>query len=172
MSQLTNTINGWRSAAASFWSVRTEQERKMLTVGGAVLAFGLVYGLLIDPALSGRARLEKSLPQLHQQVAELQALAGEAAQLASQTPVTPPPLTRDALQANLQTRGLTPASLTVTGDYAKMEFKGVAFAGLVTWLDAARREQRLVVQDANVTSLATPGQVDATVTLRQDAGAR
>ena len=158
--------------AGAFWALRTEQERKLLAIGGAVLALGLVYGVLLDPALSGRARLKKELPELNQQVAELQALAGEAAQLAAQAPPQAAPLNKDAVAAALQARGLTPHSLTVTGDYVKVEFKGVAFAALLTWLDAARREQRVAVQDAAISAQGAAGQVDAALTLRQEAGAR
>jgi general secretion pathway protein M len=172
MSKITDQFGGYRAAAGAWWNERNEQERRMLKIGAAVVAVGIVYGLLIDPAFSGRAKLAKELPQLRQQVAELQALAGEAAQLSAQAPIQPPPLARDSVNASLQQRGLTPQSLTVSGEYARLEFKGAAFAGLVAWLDAMRREQRLTVQEANITAQNTPGQVDATLTLRQEAGAR
>jgi len=172
MSKITDRFGGYRAAASAFWNERSDQERRMLAIGGGVVAFGLVYGLLIDPAFSGRARLAKELPQLRQQVAELQALAGEAAQLSAQAPIQPPPMSRESVNAGLQQRLLSPQSLTVTGEYARLEFKGAAFAGIIAWLDAMRREQRLTVQDANITAQNTPGQVDATLTLRQDLGAR
>jgi general secretion pathway protein M len=172
MSKITDKFGGYRAAAGAFWNERTDQERRMLAIGGGVVVFGLVYGLLIDPAFSGRAQLAKDLPELRQQVAEVQSLAGEASQLAAQPNVAPPPMSRDSVNSSLQSRGLSTQSLTVTGEYAKIEFKGVAFAGLVAWLDAMRREQRLTVQEANITAQNTPGQVDATLTMRQDLGAR
>jgi general secretion pathway protein M len=172
MSKVTDKFGSYRAAAGAWWNERNDQERRMLRIGGAVVAVGIVYGLLIDPAFSGRAKLAKELPQLRQQVAELQALAGEASQLSAQAPIQPPPMSRDSVNASLQQRGLTPQSLTVTGEYARVEFKGAAFAGLVAWLDAMRREQRLTVQEANITGQSTAGQVDATLTLRQEAGAR
>jgi len=172
MGKMNDKYAGYRAAASAYWDTRTDQERRMLKIGGAVVAFGIVYGLLIDPAFSGRAQLAKELPQLRQQVAELQSMAGEASRLAAEAPIQPPPMSRDSVNASLQSRGLTPQSLTVTGEYARAEFKGVAFAGLVAWLDTMRREQRLIVQDANITAQKTPGQVDATLTMRQEAGAR
>jgi general secretion pathway protein M len=39
----------------------------------------------------------------------------------------------------------------------------------MAWLDAQRRENRIMVQDASVTGLPTAGQVDASLTLRQNA---
>jgi general secretion pathway protein M len=168
MAGLNDSINGYRAAAATWWSARTEQEQRMLSIGGAVVALGLVWGVLVDPALSGRARLQKELPQLNQQVAELQALAGEASQLAAQPAVQPQPLNKDAVAARLQASGLATQNLAVTGDYIKVEFKGVPFAGLVTWLDAMRREQRVTVQEGSVTQQGPAGQVDANLTLRQE----
>ena len=168
MASLNDKINGYRAAADAWWAARTEQEQRMLAVGGIVLALGLVWGVLIDPALSGRARLQKELPQLNQQVAELQALAGEATQLAAQPPVQPQPLSKDGVAARLQAAGLATQNLAVTGDYIKVEFKGVQFAGLVTWLDAMRREQRVVVQEGSMTQQGPAGQVDANLTLRQE----
>jgi general secretion pathway protein M len=172
MASLNDTINTYRANAAAWWSVRTEQEQRMLSIGGVVLALGLVWGVLIDPALTGRSKLEKELPQMNQQLAEMQALAGEAAQLAAQPVVQPQPLSKDGVAARLQAMGLTTQNLAVTGDYIKVEFKGVPFAGLVTWLDAMRREQRVTVQEGSVTQQGPAGQVDANLTLRQESAAQ
>lgn len=176
MSKAKSGIADLRASAAAFWSARTEQERRFLAVGGIVVGLALVYALLVDPALTGRERLRKELPQLRQETAQMQALAAQAAQLGAQPPAQVQPLSREALTAALAARGLNPQNLTVTGDYVKVEFKGVQFAGLVTWLDAARRDERLAVQEAKI---GTPdgkedsaGLVDATLTLRQEAGSR
>ena len=67
-------------------------------------------------------------------------------------------------------RGLSPQSLTMTGEYAKLQLTGVSFANLIAWLDAQRRENRVALQDGVVTAQATPGQVDANLTLRQNTG--
>lgn len=168
MASLNDTLNGYRAAAATWWGARTEQEQRMLSIGGAVVAFGLVWGVLVDPALTGRDKLKKELPRLNQQVAELQALAGEASQLAANPPAQPQSLSKDGVGARLQASGLTPQNLAVTGEYIKVEFKGVPFAGLVTWLDAMRREQRVAVQEGEVTQQGAAGQVDAKLTLRQE----
>jgi general secretion pathway protein M len=47
----------------------------------------------------------------------------------------------------------------------------VSFANLATWLDEQRRANRVLVQDAVVTALPVAGQVDASLTLRQNTGA-
>jgi general secretion pathway protein M len=169
MSKLNQSIQNLRGQAAAFWQARTEQERKLLTVGGAVVGLALFYSLLVDPALSGRDKLRKQLPELRQQEAEMQALAREAASLQGQGSIAPPPMTRDSLNAGLSARGLNPQSVNVTGEYAKLQFNGAQFAGLVAWLDAVRTESRINVAEASITAQETPGVVNATLTLRQGA---
>jgi general secretion pathway protein M len=174
MSNASSTFARLRASTAAFWSARTDQERRFLAVGGIVVALALVYAVLLDPALTGRERLRKELPQLRQETAQMQALAAQAAQLGTQPAVPVQPLSREGLTATLAERGLRVENLTVTGDYVKVELKGAQFAGLVTWLDAARRDGRLTVQEAKI---GTPdgkedsaGLVDATLTLRREAG--
>lgn len=165
-----STMAQARGRLTTYWLARTEQERKLLAAGGGVLLLALLYAVLIDPAVSGRARLKAALPELRQQAAQMQTLAAEAAALAATPVVQVTPMTREALAASLNERGLAPQSLTMTGEYAKLQLTGVSFANLIAWLDAQRRENRIGLQDGVVTAQATPGQVDATLTLRQNTG--
>lgn len=160
-----------RERALAYWLARTEQERKFLVVGAAIVLVALVYALLLAPALEGRDTLRRSLPELRQQAAQLQTLAAEASTVAASPAPAAPPMTREALLASMAQRGLVAGSITMTGEYAKVQFNGVSFANLVSWLDAQRRENRVQVQDAAFTALAAVGQVDATLTLRQNNGA-
>lgn len=155
---------------AVYWLARTEQERKYLAGGGAIALLALVYAIFIDPALTGRAELRRQLPQLRQQVAELQTLALEAGQLAGRPVAQPTPMTRQTLAAGLSARSMTPQSLELTGEYAKLQLTNVSFVNLVMWLDAQRRENRISVQGLTVTALGPPGQVDASLTLHQGQG--
>lgn len=163
-----NTFNQLKERLSVFWLARTEQERKFLTVGAAAVLVALVYALFVDPAVSGRAQLQKQVPQLRQQAAELQALALEAGQLAARPAVQVVPMTRESLAASLAARSIVPQALTLTGQLAKLDLTGVSFANLVAWLDAQRRENRIAVQEASISALAAVGQVDATLTLRQN----
>jgi general secretion pathway protein M len=65
MSTLKATLAQYRAGAEQFWQARTEQERKFLTVGGAVVGVALAYAVLLAPAMEGRVKLRKELPQLH-----------------------------------------------------------------------------------------------------------
>ena len=66
---------------SEFWAGRDIRERTMLAAAALVVAFGLAYALLIDPAMAGRDRLNNNLPVLRQQVAQMRALSREAAAL-------------------------------------------------------------------------------------------
>lgn len=165
--QLRAGAAGWRLRAETFWAARTQQEQKFLAVGGVVVGVLLFYAILVGPALDGRAALQKSLPKLRQDAAEVQALAGQAARVKQQSVLQVPPMTRDGLSASLAARGLNPASLSLTGEYAKLQLNGAQFAGLVSWLDALRRENRIAVQEASITAKDEAGLVDASITLHQ-----
>jgi general secretion pathway protein M len=164
-------IGQWRARALAYWVARTDQERKFLGIGAAVALLALVYLLFVAPALEGRAQLRRALPQLRQQAAQLQALAQEATQLNAEPVPQVAPMTREALAASMSSRGLTAQSLSLTGEYAKLQLNNASFANLATWLDAQRREGRIAVQDAVITALPAAGQVDANLTLHQNTGA-
>jgi general secretion pathway protein M len=168
---LASTIGRVRGTALVYWAGRTDQERKFLGVGAAVVLLTLAWSMLVAPALDGRAQLRRALPQLRQQAAQLEALAQEAKALAGQPAQPVPLMTRETLAASLTSHGLSAQSLSLTGEYAKLQLNGVSFANLVTWLDAQRRENRISVQDGAFTALATAGQVDAALTLHQNTGA-
>ncbi len=167
MSKATLTTQELRARADAFWQERTEQERKLLRIGAIVVGLGLFYGLLIGPALDGRAQLRKNLPVLHQQAAEMQQLAREAQALKGQTDIAPTPMSRETLNASLAARSLNPQSLNITGDYAKLVFNGAQYAGIVAWLDVIRTESRINVIDASFTAQDTAGVVNGSLTLRQ-----
>lgn len=167
---LATTIAQYRERANALWLARTEQERRFLAVGGAVVLLALLYLILVDPAVEGRAMLRRQLPQLRQQAAELQAMAQEANMLARAPATQIPLITREAVDSSLNGRGLKPQSLSMTGEYIKLQLNNVPFAGLASWLDEQRRANRVLVQDATVTALPVAGQVDASLTLRQNTG--
>jgi general secretion pathway protein M len=167
---IATTFAQYRERATALWLARTEQERRFLAAGGAVVLAALLYLLFVDPALEGRAQLHRTLPQLHQQEAELKAMAAQAATLAQTTETQVVPLTREAVSGSLSGRGLNPQSLSVEGEYIKLQLNNVAFANLAAWLDEQRRANRVLVQDAVVTALPVAGQVDASLTLRQNTG--
>jgi general secretion pathway protein M len=167
------TVNGLKQAVSTFWNERNQRERNMLTLAIIAILVGLFYVLLIDPAASGRKDLEKKLPALRQQAAEVRAMAKEATELSGKAAAAPPAaVTRESLEASLTRKGLKPQNLSVTGEMVKLQLASVSFADTVDWLDEMQRTARLSVVDANFDAQAQPDTVNATLTLRRSAQAQ
>ena len=164
---MNGVLNQSRLSFSEFWAVRDARERAMLAVAALVVTLGLFYALLIDPALSGRERLNKNLPVLRMQVAQMQALAKEAASFSgkSATPLTV--MSKQNIEAALARNGLKPQNVLLTGDFAKVQLASVSFAGTLNWLDDMQKTALLSVVDANIVALPQPDMVNATFTLRQ-----
>ncbi|MEO6921691.1 MAG: type II secretion system protein GspM [Collimonas sp.] len=158
--------------AGAYWAQRNQRERRLLSAAGVLILLAVIYLLLLDPALSGRSRLQKDLPALRQQAAELQSLTTKAVSLSGQMAERPAsPLNKEAVESALKSKGLSAQSVTPNGDMAKVQLSSVAFAGLLDWLDDVQKNSQWQVVDANVTALGgatpQPGIVNATVTLWQ-----
>jgi general secretion pathway protein M len=164
---LTGLLNQSRQSFSEFWAVRDARERAMLAVAALVVTFGLAYALLIDPALAGRDQLNKNLPVLRQQVAQLQALSKEAAALSGKSASPMIAMSKENIEAALARNGLKPQSVMLTGDFAKVQLAAVSFAGTLNWLDDMQKTALLSVVDANIVALDKPDMVNATFTLRQ-----
>jgi general secretion pathway protein M len=165
---MTGRLTEVTQPLSAFWSARNAREQTLLSVAMIVIVFGLVYLLLIDPALSGRAQLSKNLPVLRQQVAELQAMSKEASGLAAKGAAPVAPISRDSLEASLVRKGMKPQNIALTGDdVVRVQLAAVPFAGVIDWLDEMQRTAALSTVEANVVALPEAGQVNATLTLRQ-----
>lgn len=164
-----------RQSFSEFWAARNARERMTLVAAALVVTFGLVYALLIDPALAGRKQLNNNLPVLRQQVAQMQALSKEAAALSEKLaqPLAGKPgspwtaMSKENIEAALARNGLKPQNVTLTGDYAKVQLATASFAGTLNWLDDMQKSALLSVVDANIVALDKPDMVNATFTLRQ-----
>lgn len=164
------SLNRYTGPLQSFWSARNPRERRLLGIGLTVAVLGLLYLLLIDPALQGREQLHKSLPALRQQVAELRVLAQEAEALPEQTDSAAtdiPPLTRASVEAALQSQGLTPENLSVGAGTVRVQLASISFASLVAWLDAVQSTLGVAVSEANIVAQSQADMVDATLTLQK-----
>lgn len=161
------TFNRIRDIAATFWSDRSVRERKQLLLMTGVIVFALLYLLLVAPALSGRAQLRKSLPELRQKSADMQQLVREAAALSAI--IAPPPmlLSKDSIDASLGSHGLKAQSIVVTEEVVRVQFTAASFAALIDWLGEVQKNARLSVIDASIVAQASVDSVNATITLRQ-----
>jgi len=160
-------LNGLLESLAAFWMERNARERKAIALAALVVVLALVYSIFIGPALSGRAQLEKTLPALRQQAAELQLLSKQATALVGKGAPPAVAVTKDSLEAALKSKGLKPQSVVLTGELVKVQLESASFAGIMTWLDEMQKNARLSVVEANIEVLAPVDMVNATLTLRQ-----
>jgi general secretion pathway protein M len=149
-----------------FWQARTPRERGILVAGGALLLFLLIWLLLVDPALDGRARWQKDLPALRADYAQMQALAQQA-RAAPPPATTSTPPDRASIERSLNDAGLKPQSLNVSDALVSARFNDVSFSALTDWLHRAQRESRLVVSDASMSARERIDRVDARVSLKR-----
>ncbi|QRX82383.1 type II secretion system protein GspM [Glaciimonas sp. PAMC28666] len=148
-----------------FWQLRQPRERTVLRYGAAILSAVLFYLLLIAPAVSGRTRLEKILPLLRQQSAELQSLISRAATFSDHPVAMRLPLNQATIESALLKKNLIAKSIVIGGDNATVQFSGVTFSGLLDWLDEMQKTAHWEVIDININ--AQVDTVTAVVTLRQ-----
>lgn len=164
---LLNLLHHSRQSISEFWRMRNARERAMLSVASTAAALGLFYTLLIDPALTDRNQLQKTLPELRQQVAQLQALSKEAAALSGKSAPPVTMMSEESIKTALARKGLNQQSVMLTGNLAKVQLASVSFAGTLEWLDNMQKTAGISVVEANIVALPQPDRVNATLTLRQ-----
>lgn len=157
-----------RNTAALFWAERNQRERILLALAGVVVLFGLLYLLLIDPALQGRTQLNKNLPVLRSQAVQLQVLAKQAAALpaAAKLGSAAAGVSKKSIEAALQKNGLKAQSVVWSGDFARLQFTEIPFGVLLDALQALQKTMQLAVVEASVTATAVAGNVNASLSLR------
>lgn len=160
-------MNALKQAFDNFWSVRTAQEQTLLKSLSGLALFALVYLIAIDPALTGRPKLEKELPQLKMQAAQIQALVQEAQALKQRAAAGSAPLNKEMIEASLTQAGLSAKTVGMLGDQVKLQLNEAQFGNVVSWLDGLQKAAHVSVVDANIVAQGAPGMVVATFSLYQ-----
>ncbi len=151
------------------WNARTERERHFLLGAAIAIAATLFYLVLIAPAMDGRSHLQRTLPQLRMQAAQLQALAHDAAALPAAA-VSPAPSSmpsRQKIESALRQHGLKAQSVSIAGDGVRLQFEDAPFAQLLECLLTLQKTQQLEVADAGFSPRDKPGMVNATLQLNR-----
>lgn len=162
-------ITKLRQSAHTFWSVRDARERKLLLIAAAFIGIVLYYLLLIAPALTGREKLKLALPQLHEQVARMQAMSVQLSGLASQTRTAVPSMSKESISDALSSHGLSASAVNMVGTAAQVQLHDVSFAQTLSWLDDEQKTAHISVSEVKFNALTQPDQVDATLLLQQTA---
>lgn len=152
-----------------FWSQREPRERALLACGATLAIAALLYLLLIDPAFSAIARLQRSLPNARAQSAQLAALLSEVRALKSR-PAVANAAGADApaaIEQSLAAAGLKAVRMVPVADGAlQLTFANVPYAAWSVWLAAAERELGMHAISVKVKATAAPGNADVELALR------
>jgi len=155
---VTTSLRAW-------WQGLARRERTMVACAAALVAVALLYTVGIQPAWRARARLGREIPQLQEQLAELEALRdearllrqkgiGSAASGGSLQASLERSLARAGVAAKLRADGERSATVTVT-------VTSVPAQTWFAWLEEVCRESRVRIVRARVTRAAAAGTVDA-----------
>lgn len=157
-------------ALKQFWAERAPRERSILLIGGTLLLLVIVYLVAIEPAWTGIARLQRSLPQQRANAAELEALLAEV----KATKARPAIATmsgadaRSALETSLTRAGIKATRIVPLSDGdIQLTFSDVPVSKWAPWLANAERELGARSTAVTVTGReAAPGNVDVDLALR------
>lgn len=157
-------------ALKQFWAERAPRERSILLLGGILLVGVIVYLIAIEPAWTGIARLEKSLPQQRANAAELEALLAEVKALKARPAVATMTAadSRSALESSLGKAGIKATRIVPLSDGdVQLTFSDVPVSKWAPWLANVERELGARSTAVTVTGRdATPGNVDVELALR------
>jgi general secretion pathway protein M len=150
------------------WLSISPRERRMVSIAAWVLGFGVLIGLVIEPAWTNIVKLRAELPALRAQAATVAGYAQEARRLGGVAPTGARggPLKGD-VEKSLQRANITvtPAAITGTDEQLQIKLTAVNFSDLSEWLGSVQKELRVKVSKANVTRGAESGKVSATFSL-------
>ena len=153
----------------AFWNERAPREKAVLVALGAIVVAAVLFLVLIEPAVTGIARLERGLPQTRSQAAQLDALLGEVKTLKSrpQVATVSPTEARGAIDKSIVAAGMKAARIVPLSDGdLQITMANVPFAAWSVWLAGLERELGARAISVNANSNGTPGNVDVELALR------
>jgi general secretion pathway protein M len=154
---------------AAFWNERTPRERAVLALLGVIVLLAVLYLMLVEPAVTGIKRLERGLPQVRSQAAQLDALLADVKALKARPQVATVSAAeaRGALDKSLAAAGLKAARIVPLSDGdLQLTFANVPYAAWSVWLAGIERELGARAISVVANSNGTPGQVDVELALR------
>jgi len=161
MSQIKITL---QETFNQFWDARQERERQILIIAAIFVVLLLLYLVAIEPAMNGREELKKSLPNLHQQAAQMQSMAQELATIPSAE--NRHEVSRELVETAMGNNGLKAQTLSVNDGIVRAQFSTATMSGLQGWLLELQKSGGLFVEEIKITGL-EGGLVSASMTLRQ-----
>ncbi len=149
------------------------RERLFVSIGAAIVAIALLWGLIWAPLDKGHQALQQRVSTWEQSLAEIRPLASmpqpqsgsrpAAAAGGAQSPVV-------IVDSTLRSHGLgQPKRSQPTPNGIRVEFENVAFDKLVVWLGDLSYQYGMEVQAGSLSAATSdnPGRINATLTLER-----
>jgi general secretion pathway protein M len=149
------------------------RERLFVSIGAAIVAIALFWGLIWAPLDNGHSELQQRVATWERSLAELRPLASmpqpqsgsrpASGAAAAQSPVV-------IVDSTLRSHGLgQPKRSQPTPNGIRVEFENVAFDKLVVWLGDLSSQYGMEVQAGSLSAASNeaPGRIDATLTLER-----
>lgn len=150
------------------WAALAPRERRMVLGAGIVVVIAIVWLGLFEPAWNGRQALQRELPVLRAQAAQMAGLAAVAQQAQAQASAVPPPETiRADIESSLKAAGFGASigQFEANDERVSLKLQSVSNAAWLAWLDEASRTTRVRVVDASMARESKPGYVTVRVVL-------
>jgi general secretion pathway protein M len=138
---MKNEAHGAVSALSAWWAGMAPREKRLLTLGAAVVALFLTWSVAVRPAWRTIAQAPAELDALETQLQTMQRLAGEAGTLRA-APTINPEQAAAALKVATERLG-DRGKLLLQGDRATLTVTGAGTAELRDWLAEARSGARV-----------------------------
>lgn len=138
-----SALTALRQSARAAWQQRAPRERRLLTLGAAVLLLALVWGQLIAPAWRVWREAPQRQAMLEAQTRQMRLWQAEAQQLQTPRRIAREEALRLLTASASQLLG-PGAQLTPQGDAWRLSLQAAPAAGLAQWL-AQAREQALAL---------------------------
>lgn len=154
------------------WFLALERRERWVLGGGAViLLVFILYVALVSPYVNHRRTLAREVQSQQALLAWMRPTASRIEALQGQQPAAlPGGSLLSAVNVSVATAGLGNAlqQAQQSGDGSvRVQFSGVSFDGLVSWLAGLQQSYGVVASDVTVTRASSgPGQVDASLKLQ------
>jgi general secretion pathway protein M len=160
----------WQEFKKTAWEKRPVQERRILAAGAAVLAPAVFYFLLWQPAHEATARLEKTLPLMRMQAAQMKREAADvdALRQRAQPAMLSPAAMKTAIEnsaTNFQLRSAIESLESVEPNGVRVTFSSVPYAKCLDWMRSLQQDQHIRVDALSVVALQSEGMVKISATL-------
>lgn len=165
----------WLQFKKQSWDSRSAQDRRILTVLAVVLAPLIAYVLLWQPAHTGVARLETSLPLMRFQADWMrrQAEQVDMLQQRAKPSLLNPSEMKTAVERSAEAYQLRSAIESMEGiepDGLRIAFSAVPYARWLEWARHLQQDQHIRIDTLDVVALHTEGMVKINATLVNGSG--